>query len=179
MGLIESRDQTPPLVIRGHHLFHYASLLRERKLSPPELATEDIAGIPNDRKFDAADGREGLGYLEDVFGTTHSQAKHFSDNTIRAYDDFMSLSDDHPVEIVAGKDKICDGCAIGLHCLDAQTSINEEEDVRTFVGGLKPGQRKRIESSPGFPRKISTTLGVVRRVLIDPLWDLPRRVPTS
>ncbi len=171
MGIGKEQEAViAPFIIRGHHLHHYADLLREKDLSAAEFASETIIGIPQDEKFAVRDGEEikELNYVGDVFGRV-DQARHFSDTTTRVYCEFLSLPNDFPVEISVSKDDICNSCAVGRHCLERQRG--DIEDINVFVNCLKPGIRKKLQASPEFPDKITTTLGVVRRILSQSSWD--------
>lgn len=182
-----------PFVIRGHHLPYFASLVNKWQYgdTPQRLArhvTSDV-GSSNNYYNDAA-RKEQEKYAQDVLGVGLGQADRFEEHLMQIFEEFLRLPDNHPAEIVEEvPDIICAGCAIGEHCypnrLDIATTLvtadtGFTDEFLRRVDGINWLSRLRgkdqllkltIQKQALFPdaelnaRKISTTLGVVKKVL--------------
>ena len=177
-----------PFVIRGHHLMYFAWLvnkslkgsLYESQSLPPILAKL----IRRSAKSATEE------YEEDTFGVTLEQADKSEKHLVQTFGEFLRLPDNHPVEIVEEMlDIICSGCAVGKHCRNRSimTSNGKGRDTRDIDAffrrlnyiksrsGLagkdqlpKPVIQEQtlcFDTEPLSVRRISTTLGVVKRVL--------------
>ncbi|HZQ29471.1 MAG TPA: hypothetical protein VFA93_00095 [Patescibacteria group bacterium] len=165
----ETQPIQAPFTIRAHHLYSYAELLRHP--NPRDQAKEAIIAIlENGLKVpgpasDDFDEWAGVKYVEDVLGTTPQQTVAFEDVQVKAFEGFLNLPDNFSVEITREKDIICNGCAVGNHC--QPIFDGDIEDLIKFARSMRKVIGKRIKD----PTKISTTLGVVKAVLLSPDWN--------
>ncbi len=129
-------------------------------------------------------------YVQDVLGKGLEQANQFENHLVRTFEAFLRLPDNHPTEIVEGvPDIICAGCTIGKHCYPNRLDITHTlvtddtkltDEFLSRVEGINWLSRLRrenqlpeltIQKQALFPdaepnvRRISTTLGVVKKVL--------------
>lgn len=156
-----------PFTIRAHHLYSYAELLRDRdpQGQAKETNLEILDGELKDSQFNESDEWVGAKYVKDVLGSTPQQVLDFERVQVIAFNNFLNLPDNFPVEITRKKDVICEGCVVGEHCL-----IRFRGDKRELTKFIKSMQRiigKRIKPSTNIP----TTLGIVRAVLLRPEWE--------
>lgn len=172
MGSPEERRSTPPLVIRGHHLYAFAELLRTN-MTVEQLAeevTEDILGSKKIRNGETTDEIDVV-YIEDVLGKTLEDRRRFTLAQVPLFRAFIELPDNFPVELGIGKDNMCDTCIVGDHCLKQQDDKNAILDFLLEFIKANRGVRLPIQD-PRF--RVLTTLGVVRSVLKSPFYgDTP------
>ena len=137
--------------------------------------------------------KERVEYAQDVLGLSPEDADKFQQHTRQAYETFLALPDNHPAEIVEGiPDILCEGCAIGKHCRRLLNELGHKphsltgdgEGIWAFLLILKilNSQREDEEellqptisyeqahfsdAEPQQVRRVKTTIGTIRRVLI-------------
>lgn len=193
----ESRKDTQPFVIRGHHLDILIDIVRLYS-SPEDLAMlyrngredERAMTVPKNKKV----SKEQIVYINqekeyaiDVIGTTKKEANLYEKKLTKVFGDFLELTNDHPVKVVIGqKDAICNTCMIGKHCLfKDQANYNAGESVSAdglYLNIFRYVAKKHnLESqitiseeiatfADAEPEKVTailTNAGVVRQVLDD------------
>ena len=185
----ENVDQKP-FIIRAHHFFYFAWLVNQYDVTPQKLAKRMIswtksslgyilASPASQRKQKEQEEKE---YEEDVLGVDLEHADENEKHLIRTFEDFLGLPDNYPSEIVEGiPDIICAGCAVGKHCRTFQGENTDMDEFLRRVSGINHINRLRgsellpelaiqkqilfFDAEPLSVRKISTTLGTVKKVL--------------
>jgi hypothetical protein len=114
-----------PFSIRGHHLWEYSWLVRGRPdpvsgtvaMTPAELVQEQTSWYVAGRDAAVDISPFKASYYDDVIGKSEAQLRLFQEQKRTEFERFTRLSDEYPVEIVAGrKDTLCNTCIFGDHC---------------------------------------------------------------
>ena len=184
-----------PFVIRGHHLinFHLVQLYSPERVAAHErnkytTLWRRLEEIPWWRSLKSSPDtpfvQKQMDYIQDVLGLSLESADEFEKRSIRIYETFLALPDDHPAEIVEGiPDALCETCAVGKHCrllrivpwnnaiksdsacldefLKNINLLNLPESVISYE------QAYFSDAEPQRVRRIKTTMGLVRKVLRD------------
>jgi hypothetical protein len=147
--------QGEPFVIRGHHLSSFILLQNGDfpygdAYTPQELAwaqTQHFKEQLTAAKMSADQDPRDILYYEDLIGTNMFQRLRQTKASIQVYKKFITLPDDHPVELVSGlQDALCGACAIGEHCKtsgdkfgnDGLTRLTRDaNEVRGFIRRAK------------------------------------------
>ena len=172
-----------PFVIRSHHLRLFRDLIKHSRyddlphdsdaiLSPKERAAKSRAAIKGPEE-----------YVHDVLGSSLESANRTEEYYRQTFETFLSLPEDHQVEIVENvPDIICKGCAIGEHCYEmydyehryyksSPDQINLDSFIKAirYLGFPEPTITKTLahfsNAKPQEVRKIKTTMSVVKQVL--------------
>jgi hypothetical protein len=166
MGNVEVDSGNKPLVIRGHHLDHFAHLLWIKEdlekvygcSNPNEAAAESFVDeictkISTNKRT----------YKEDVLGKTEADKESFRSKCLQVMRDFLSSPDDQLVKIVASEpDVICGCCVLGNHCTKMPPAnfegealnLNTDRFIMTnYFGNLEPG--------------FTINLGELKEILLD------------
>jgi len=169
IGIIEQQDR-PPFVIRAHHILNIKYFLRREK-SAIDRTREYYVGAVEQRAFGLSKS-----YYDDVLGSTQEQADKYIKYKKEFYEEFLQLPPDYPVKIAEGqKDKICNGCAIGKHCM-REKNPSDRQYIRFFRKATKrlglddniAVIEETIIGNNAKPRKatsILTTAGTVKKVI--------------
>jgi hypothetical protein len=111
----------------------------------------------------------------DILGGTEEELDNFRKSTTDFLMGFSQLSPSHPVMIVVDqKDKGCEGCGIGEHCMRQreidETYINGFREIAEKVGvmeNVKVFQNSTIsDTRPRNVDSILTTFQTVRAVIV-------------
>lgn len=182
-----------PFGIRGHHLINFHLL---QLYSPERIAAHErnefttrwrrLEEIPWWKSLKSSPNtpfvQREKDYIQDVLGLSLESADEFEKRSIRIYETFLALSDDHPAEILEGiPDALCETCAVGKHCrllrivpwADAIKSDSEYLDkflkninlLNLPEPVISYEQAHFSDTEPEQARRIKTTLGVIRKVL--------------
>lgn len=184
LGLRSENVEQKPFVIRGHHLELYSRIAWRNRV-PSGLAELTIKEWEDtQRLMQKSNGK--ATYLKDVLGSSIHEARRFKGNKKEAYEGFLQLSNDHPIEIVEGvPDNICYGCAIGKHCRTASQFGGDRLYVNKFINYLnKHGLPKPAivfenilfvdTKKSRQTRRVKTTVGVVKKYIAEgPVFLFP------
>lgn len=128
MSSIGPESKSPHVTeIRAHHLRFVRDL--QQGQSPAQIADgwEKKVKSLRYRRFIAPPG-----YYEDTYGKTPKQKVAFRNGIFDLLTEIKDLEPDQPVKIILGKDKICEGCAIGTHCNKEIYKPNERGYMNVF-----------------------------------------------
>ncbi len=154
-----------------------------RVFQPEELARFQRLFLEDIRDYPEKYSEAGQRYSRDILGNTPEQAEQFERALRQTFQDFKQLTDDYPIDLVAGvKDEICKGCTYGEHCT---SRISEMRGVSMIehdgaVVDLFTAEAKKLnldadfrritlqaafsDSQPVIVQGIRTTKGTVNQV---------------
>ena len=152
----QEAKQNPPFVIRGHHLFEYASFIKYEGYKNPKLYSKWVTeGLKKRRELAQTLANGGtieekyvdmlkdpvkeVEYLNDILGMPYENGSAYEKNYAQLMTTFRDMPDDTTVKLIAGKpDNLCATCpAIGEHCrLKDNRKFNGSKDVPSGDNGF-------------------------------------------